>query len=304
MIDYKTLYAPEGLKNHWKEEQTNLVYHADKNFVNSSSLKKMVKSPFAFHNAFYGTSEQPTESMKFGTLAHLALLQGSKFREKYIVMPEFESRTADGRLSESKATKYYKEQMAEWKSTMPTDAILVTAEERDRLFSMVDSLLSHNMAMNLLKDGKPEIAGYWKDPETGVACRMQADFISFNLNALIDVKTTQDCEWELFRKSVEGFHYSFQMAMYAEGIKQITGKKPDHIAWIAIESKAPFEVRVYEMSPQYEAIGNHDFRFALRKLKECIDRGSFEQGQKEIEMAEPSVWFFKKYEEKNFFNNI
>ena len=304
MIDYKALIAPPDFKAHWNDEIKIQEYHSDKNAVNSSSLKKMIKSPLAFHNSYYGEPEEPTDAMKMGTLAHLAILQGDLFRSKYIVMPEFESRTADGKISDSKNTKYYKQQQQEWADSIPKDAIVVTSQERDDLFRMIDSIISNEMAFKLLSEGRPEICGYWRDQETGIRCRMQADFVSFNLGALVDVKTCQDSSWSEFRRNVESYEYAFQMAMYREGIKQITGKTPEHTLWLAIEKKAPFEVRVYEMSPQYEMIGDHNYRMAMRKLKECIDSGKFLGGQAEIEIAEPSYWYFKQYEDKGIFTNL
>lgn len=303
-MDFKNLYAPKDFKNGWNETIKVQEYHSDKNAVNSSSLKKMIKSPLAFHESFYGEKDEPSEAMKFGTLAHLALLQGDLFREKYIVMPEFESRTADGKVSESKNTKFYKDQVIEWKKTVPADALVVTSEERKNLFGIIDSILKHKIASNLLKNGKPEICGYWVDPETGIKCRMQADFLTFDGETLVDVKTTQDCSWPEFRRSVESYEYSFQMEMYAEGIKQITGKRPSNIVWLAVESKPPFEVRAYLMSPHYEVIGAYNFKKAIRRLKDCINSGDFSGEQKEIEMAEPSGWHIKKYEEQNAFENI
>lgn len=295
------LIAPKDFQAHWNYEIKTPEYHSDKNAVNSSSLKKMLKSPLAFKQAFWGEPTEPSDAMKFGTLAHLAILQGEKFRSKYVVMPEFESKTADGKPSDSKNTKYYKDQVSEWKKGIPEDAVICTTEERDKLFGMVESITKHPMAYELLKDGAPEICGYWRDEETGIRCRMQGDFVSFNLGSLIDVKTTSDSDWNEFRKSVENYKYPFQMAMYAEGIKAITGKRPEHILWIAVESKPPYEVRVFELSPHYEEIGHYEFRSAMRKLKECIDSGKFEAEQKEIEIVEPSHWYFKQYEDKIIF---
>ena len=156
-IDYKKLIASPDFNANWNTEIKTPKYHADKNAVNSSSLKKMVKSPLAFHNAFYGEPEEPTDAMKMGTLAHLAILQGELFRKKYVVMPEFESRTADGKPSESKSTKYYKDQVNEWTKSLDKDAIVVTPQERDDLFRMIDSIISNEMAFKLLSDGSPEI---------------------------------------------------------------------------------------------------------------------------------------------------
>lgn len=303
-MNFKNLYAPKDFVNGWNETIKVQEYHGDKNAVNSSSLKKILKSPLAFYNSFYKDPEEPTDAQKFGTLAHLVLLQGDVFKSKYVVMPEFESRTADGKKSDSLNTKFYKDQVVEWKKTLPTDAIVVTQEEKDNLFGIVDSILNHSIAKNLLKNGKPEICGYWKDQETGILCRMQADFISFDGDILVDVKTTQDCSLNAFKRTIENYDYSFQMAMYAEGIKNITGKKPSHIVWLAVESKAPFECRAYMMSPQYEAVGEFNFKRAMNKLKKCIDKGEFKGEQQEIEIVEPNAWFLNQYADLGAFNNL
>lgn len=297
------LFAPDDFKNHWNELISNEDYHADKTAVNSSSLRRMVKSPKAFYSAFFlGNNDEPTEAMKFGTLAHMALLEGPKFREKYIVMPEFMEPTLDGKLSPN--SKAAKEKRAQWIADQPSDAVICSKDEQERLFGMIDSLLSHEKAFALLKNGKSELAGYWKDPETGIRCRMKGDFISFNLSALVDVKTTSDCVWEEFRKSVEKFRYDIQMAQYDDGIFHITGKRPEHRIWIAIESKPPYEVACHEVSPQYQATGMHEYKKALRKIKECVLTNKWPQSQSDIEYGDMSPWFYKKYELTEVFNDI
>lgn len=296
MIDYKSLYAPKDFVNGWNEEIKTSDYHIDKTAVNSSSLKMMLKSPLAFHNSFYGESKEPTEAMKFGTIAHLAILQGDEFLSRYIVMPEFESKTADGKPSDSKNTKYYKEQVEAWRLGLKPDSVIVTQKELDKLLGMVNSIKKHKLAMRLLSNGKAEIAGYWVDPVTGLKCRMQDDFLSFNLGALVDLKTTTDCEWNEFRKSVERLNYPFQIGMYAEGIKQITGSYPKKCFWVAIENEAPYDVAIYEVDEVYMQIGLLQFRDAMNKLKVCVDSGRFEglQADGTIEITEPSFHFKEK----------
>lgn len=294
-MDYKSLIAPPDFKAHWNETIKTPEYHSDRKAVNSSSLKKIIKSPLAFHDAFYGKPKEPTDSMKFGTLAHLVLLQGNIFRDRYVVMPEFESKTADGKPSESKNTKYYKDQVEQWKKTLNPDAIVVTQEERESLFGVIDAIVNYKRAANLLKNGKPEICGYWRDDQTGILCRMQADFVSFDGDTLVDVKTVADLE--IFEKSIASYDYPFQMAMYAEGIKNITGKRPKTLVWLAVENKAPFECKVLLVPPEYEEAGNFRYRFAMDKLKKCIDEGKFGGAQDEVEYAKSKDWYIKQCQE-------
>lgn len=279
----------------WDNNISTEDYRAERVAVNSSALKNILKSPLAFYESFTGQGKEPTKRMKWGQIIHLATLEGSEFKRRYVVMPEFESRTANGEISDSKNTKYYKNQVADWKKTLAHDAVILTEEEREKVFKTIQSVLNHKTASNLLKKGMPEQVGYWVDKKTGINCRMQADFISLDANILLDIKTTTNCEWDYFRRSVEGFKYPFQLAMYASGIEHITGKFPQYLLWLVIDSEAPFEVRVYELSPQYIEIGMYEYRLALTKLKECIETNNFKGGQKEVEIVEPSPWYFNKY---------
>lgn len=286
----------------WRENLPDEQYHKDKSAVNFSSLKHIDKSNFAFAQSYWGKQKPPTAAMKFGTLAHMAILEGEKFRSKYVVMPEFTGYTGDGKLSAN--SKDAKDKRAKWIMEQPKGAIIVTEEEREKLFNMIDSVLSNEKAVQILSSGKPEIAGYWQDKKTGLNLRMKADFLSFDLGVLVDVKTCQDVRWEFFRKSVENYRYDIQIMMYNDGVKNITGKEPENRVWLVIESEAPHEVRLHEVGPEYEAIGEFEYRRSLDKLKSAIDKGEFLQGNDDILIAEPSFWFKRKYEQLGILNHL
>lgn len=294
-IDAGSFYAPEDYVAHWRPDMPEEQYHSDKTAFNSSSLKKMLRSPKAFYYDFFlGNKEEASPSMKFGTIAHKVILEGSKFVSRYVVQPDL----GDMRSSKNREAR------DAWRSEQAPDAIIVTQDERDRLFMMIDSILGHSEAFELLKSGVPESTGYWRDPETGLHLRMRCDFISSNLNALVDIKTTRDCQWYEFRRSVEDLRYDFQMMMYDSGIYQITKEKPQHRAWLAIESKAPFEVAVYEVPPEYESTGTFACKRVLRSLNECIKQNVWRQRQFEIEYGEMSPWFFERHEKEGAFDDI
>lgn len=291
--DPRAIFAPEDFKPNWIENLPDEVYHADRTAVNSSSLKAMAKSARAFHGAFFsGRIKEPTDAMKFGTLAHLAILQGAKFRDRYIVQPDF----GDMRSSKNRASR------DAWLAEVPPTHFVVTEDERDDLFGMIDSVLSHERAFALLSKGSPEIAGYWRDAATGIRLRMKADFISFDLGALVDVKTTRDCRWPEFRRSVESLRYDIQMAMYADGTSIISGKPTEHKVWLAIEHTFPYEVACHEVPPQYELTGNYEYRSALQRVKRCVELNEWPQGQPDIEFGEMSAWFYRGYELKGVFS--
>ena len=250
-------------------------YHADKSAVNSSSLKLLKKSPFAFKRQFIDGDNptKTTKQMKFGSLAHMALLEASRFRDTYVVMPDFTGLTLDGR--ESKQSKEARSRKTEWIEEQELlGRMIVTQEERDKLFWMVDSVMANPEATRLLKDGQPEVTGYYADPVTGILCRIRPDFLAFDLSVLVDIKTVSDADLDFIRRCrVEDvkYNYPFQMAMYSEGAEVISKKKIEHRVWIFIENEFPFECVVLPMEELYFDYGKRQYRESLNNLKQCID---------------------------------
>lgn len=298
--DLQKLLTPNEIG--WREGLEDEIYHSDKSAVNFSSLKHMEKSENAFAKEYWGPRKKEKKRQRIGKLAHMALLEGSKFKERYVVMPEFESFDSKGNKSDSKNTTYYKNKVSEWERSITKDQIPITEEERTQLFMIIDSILSNKKAVKLLSDGKPELAGYWTDKETGINLRVKPDFLHFNLGIMVDFKTTVDARWEMFRKSVEGYRYDIQMAMYEDGVFNITGEKPRAKAWLVVEQENHFECRIHDVSPTYEDIGKFEYRRCLNLLAKAIDKGSFDQGGDEILIGEPTHWFMKKYLEMGVLN--
>jgi len=279
----------------WVENKSNEEYHAKDGFVSSSGLKTIKRSGHAFKYYTDDEEREETKAMRFGTLAHKALLEGDVFKKNYIVMPEFSGFTKDGKLSNNCGES--REKKASW-LLQHEGKLVVSQDELDKLKWMVDSVLANEDAVRLLKDGSTEVSGYYSDPETGIECKIRPDFIAHDLNALIDVKTVAECSVEWFKRNrVEDkkFMYHFQMAMYDSGTEQISGKPVDHALWILLESVKPFECIVVPMEQPYMEIGRNEYRKALKTLKECREKDSWPR-QSNIQAMHPSHWFMENNE--------
>lgn len=279
----------------WREMSTD-EYHNDKSAVNYSALKYMDKSEHAFAMAYWGDKKEANKAMKFGSIAHMAVLEGEKFKARYQVMPEFVGKTKTGEITTSKNSTDVKLQIAEWTAKLPQGSVIVTQEEQEDLLQAIESILSIDDAVKILQKGKPEVIGYWTDEETGINCRMMNDVLTFNFKVWLDFKTTQDSDWAMFRKSVENLHYDLQVAMYFEGIKNITGVEPQALYWLAAELKPPYEAKLHEISPIYLEIGRMKYRKYMRELRAAIDSKNFARRGNIVEMGEPSVYYKQKYE--------
>ncbi len=279
----------EDYENRWVE-MDNETYHADKKAVNSSSLKEMITSPMAYLHA-YKNGTDATKAMEMGKRAHLAILEGQKFIDLHVVEPEFTGLTQQGKLTNNLNCTAVKNKRSEWYEQLKPGSVVVTQEELDSLLYMIQSITEHKIAYPILAKGKSEAKGYFRDPVTGLLCRAMIDFLSFELDAMVDIKTTTDPRWHKFRYSVEEYNYGFQMAFYSYAIEQISGKSPTSNVWISIQSKAPYEVRVHEVHPCYMDQGAFEFRTALNKLSKCIGNNRFPQGQILLEECAPSQWY-------------
>ena len=268
--------------SHWREDETAEQYHLNRSAVNSSSLKKILKSPNSFRAEFTRQFERKeTPAMKFGTLVHTAILEGKDFKERYAVMPDF----GDQR------TKINKQAKTEWLAENE-GKLHCTQRELDATLYMIESVLAHRDADKLLKHGKTEVSGYFRDPDTGIIQKIRPDFISFNLNAEVDIKTTVDCSREAFTRSIWNYRYDFQRVMYREGIKHITGKEVNFSAFIAIEKEPPYECAVYIADEGFMDRAYQDYRKALELLHDSIIKNEWHPYQQRLENISLPTWAF------------
>lgn len=273
------------------------VYHADKTKLNSSLIRHMEKSPYAFKFAYLNNyEEEETNSMKFGTLMHMAVLEGSKFLERYVVEPEFLGFTKEGKISNRSGEAQEKKKM--WHLEMQAQKkLIVTQKEYDKMRWMLDSFLNHKDAVELLKGGIGEITGQFADPRTGIVCRIRPDFLSFNAKVLIEFKTVTNASYDYFLKrrvEHQDYRYDLQLATYKYGLECITGGKVEMAAFIALESEPPFECAVYEIPDNLIDLAQMDLHSNLYKIKKCIESKEWPPMQQSTQWLFPSDYNVEK----------
>ena len=192
-------------------------------------------------------------------------------------MPDF------GPMQSSKNRAIRDAWIAEVKAENP-DAVICTQEDRDDILGMMESIASHPDASALLREGIPEISGYYADPETGIACRIRPDFFSKDLTVLTDLKTTSNVERWFFSKQIWEYGYYLSLAMYAFGASVINrGIKVEHQVFIAVEPKKPYEVAVYPSCDATMEYGLKRYRRLMDELLEHINAGHFPAYQARME---------------------
>ncbi|MCG8709223.1 PD-(D/E)XK nuclease-like domain-containing protein [Brenneria sp. 4F2] len=200
----------------------NSDYH-DGPGISKSQLDDIAISPAIYQWKKYAPIDtEKTSALDMGTALHCLLLEPEKFANRFIIAPEFNRRTNDGKASE----KEFLEKCA------TTGKTVMTNDEGRKLNLMRESAMAHPGARMLLEsDGHCESSIYWNDAETGELCRIRPDKYLTSRPLIVDVKKVADMS--RFPRHIEEFRYHVQEAMYCEGFKAQFGVAPQ-FAFLAV----------------------------------------------------------------------
>lgn len=207
--------------------------------------------------------EEPTDSLLFGQMIHMLLLQPDEFYESYAVYPNIKRNTKEGKLI-----------WAEFQEANPGKQY-VSEEDFVKASEMVAKLLCEPFAKKLL-NGEREVPFFWTDEMTGIDCKCRCDCLTEIGGELwiVDYKTTKDASTDGFTKKTFELGYDLQAAMYSEGVKVNTGKTPKFV-FLAQEKDAPYSINVIDTDELVIARGYNKFREYLGTYKYCKETGNF-----------------------------
>ncbi len=231
--------------------------------ANQSSLKKILESP-AHYQAALKFKMIPTPAMEIGTALHCRVLDGEQaFQNAYAKKPDGLSlATKEGK--EWKANLGRKKALSAGGKDDPWGSVEGMTESLRKLawFSGDDAeYVKHN-----------EVSIYW-DWE-GVRCKARLDRILVDEGIVLDLKTTDSIEPDVFAKKVVSLGYDFQAAYYAKAAEVAFGK-PFKFIFAGVERKPPYAVDMFEVSDAMMQEGMAKCLAAVRLLKTCIETGQW-----------------------------
>lgn len=288
-------FVPDDFTNEWRDIPER-DYHTDLSAVARGDILSFRKSGKAFlarRGQEQDEDAELSDPMRIGRATHMLALEPQRFKETYVVMPDFVGYTKDGK--ESANSKEARDKRASWKAEQKPGSEFVTAEELTHLIGMCDALLLHPQAKEMFEGGILEKCGYYRDPITGLKCRIKPDCVSPSLNGLFDFKTARDVSYRKFGQACNDHRYDIQLVQYAAGAGIILGAKLDILGWVAVEKRPPYEVAVWIMGPQTLERAERHCRKALDGIAEAVHTNKFEFRQKEAEILEfPQYCFFEE----------
>lgn len=243
------------------------TYHAQTEFVGSSSLKYMALSPAHFYNAWRGEAIDQTDAMINGTMLHSLLLEQDV--EKFVARPQ-----KDGRLVASN-TKDYAAFLAANPGKTP-----IHPDLHSQLYAALTAFIENKTAMKMLEGAKIEHSVYATDHDTGLQIKARPDI--WGANYIVDLKTVSGKVDHLFQKKIFNLGYDLQMAHYAETIFAATGELiTDHYI-IAFEQNPPFASRIFRLSRKDMASAKATRRAYLNEIAVCLEENKWPSYREEI----------------------
>lgn len=264
------------------DQLSNSNYHSGAG-ISCTGLKKIAVSPAHYKHGEF----KQTAAMFTGSATHSAILEPDLFSKQYAFLPQGKDR----RSSE------YKALCAEHGA----DNVL-TNLDRFQILQMQRAVKANPVANKWLyeEEGRNELSVYAKDPETGVLVRCRFDRL-LNRGFSPDLKTTVDASHRGFSNAIAKYGYAFQAAFYMDTFEWATGDKLEGFGFVAVESKAPYNVMCYRLDDESIEIGRSQYRAALNKYAECLESGvwhGYDDCELEMLIGLPD-WMLEKHDSVN-----
>lgn len=241
--------------------------------VGSSTLVRARKS--------WAHAKQPfekTDALDLGSALHTLVGEPKLFKEKFARVP-------DGMVRNAAHAKY-QAFLAE-----NVGKTILTGNQWDSLDGMLNALLSHKLALGLLTGGKDEISFFWKDQDSGVACKCRPDKLRAN-DVIVDLKTAADASPSAFQKSLTDYGRHISTAFYLDGVSQVTGRKHDNFVHLVIEKEPPYGIAVYALDDESIEQGRREYKKLLNQYAFCQKLEHFPSYPEEVQTISLRPWEF------------
>lgn len=224
--------------------------------INKSTLWEIKRSS-AHYKYLLEHPTEDTQALRFGRALHAAILTPSAFKREYVVAPDCDRRTRQG-----------KEDYMMWHSLLAPGTTILSAEDMQTIHGMVKSYRNSQEARALLRNTRREVPKFWTDPETGLLCKCRLDAVK--PDAVVDLKTTFDASTKSFARDAINYGYHVQAAHYLQGVEATTGRRPEWY-FLVIEKKPPYCIHILHASTEFIELGAFERARLMEELKRCSD---------------------------------
>ena len=230
--------------------------------ISRSELWRIKQSPEKF---LYYKNNPPasTPALVFGQALHKAVLEPQTFDNEFVIAPEFNRRTKQGKIDYIEFCE------------LSQDKTVLSIDEM-ALVEVMTNKLNSDMFVKQLLAGEREKPYFWIDDITGEQCKCRADCVAKigDVNYIVDLKTCENAETDVFMRKAIDFGYHVQAAMYTEGIRMNVGGDCRFV-FVAIEKKEPYSINILEASDLFMQYGYDEYRELLGVYHDCRINNNF-----------------------------
>ena len=237
---------------------SNEQYHSA-NGISCSGLKQVIECEADY--IWSKQCPQDPESLRtfdIGTAFHCIIGEPDEFDSRYIIAPEFNRRTNQGKADEA----------AFLAEVAHENKIVLSHEDSRQLQMMRESCYAHPVIRMLLEmPGTAEASIFWNDAETGELMKIRPDkYIQINDHHIVlDYKSIG--QFDQMENQVERMGYHMQYAMYCDGYRQQFGTVPDfYFAFCSTTLNCGrYPATCRQLPHDWKADGHQLYRDALHK---------------------------------------
>ena len=198
--------------------------------MNPSTAVEGCHSPKRLRRCIDEGFREETNPMRMGSGAHALLFEPNQFHERFCVMPDFhlseqnlrepknKSESDADRRTDSRATKFYKREVALFVADNPGKTILGQTQY-DQCLRAIEAIWERPRMRELVVSSAKEVTVYGEI--LGVECKGRLDLL--NKTTIADLKTTPNVHKKAFGRIFSNLNYAFKLAFYRELVRQNWG---------------------------------------------------------------------------------
>jgi hypothetical protein len=202
--------------------------------MNPSTLVAGCKSMLSLYNRINEGFQEETNAMRLGSGSHALLLEPEEFEKRFCVMPDFhlsannlreaknKSESFEDRRTDSKATKFYKREVAAFAADNP-DKTIIGRTQYDQCLRAIESIWDRPRMRELVESSAKEVTVYGEI--CGIECKGRLDLL--NRKKFADLKNTVSVAKRDFGRVFMRLRYDFKLAFYRELVRQNWGDTLD-----------------------------------------------------------------------------
>jgi hypothetical protein len=279
----------------WHEGLDMAAYLSDPAVSASGLWKLYTETPAHLLHDLVTRADDQTPAKALGSLTHTKVFEPDEFDSRYVVLGQCEAKVKKtGQRCTSQGSVYrdgqsfcgvqghdpYGKHVA-----MDASLELVTQGQRDAAIAADKALKAHPTAAEILgAEGMREVTGIWKDPGTGLMCRIRPDLLisapagtpdryHYSVTNLKTTTIHAGAGPGHFQADFNRRGQYFKAAFYRLGVRELWDIEPQNFLYPVVETTPPYEVIVYRLNEDALDIGENEVLEALNTLATCVESG-------------------------------